>query len=213
VLGSDSDLLEAITLVAADSVIVTDTVHLGPDGMRELTWALEGVDVDLMVSPNLVDVSAPRMTLGQLGDERFIHLQQPQYAEAGKALKAIFDFAVGAVLFALAFPLLVAAVIVIRLTTPGSPFFVQVRIGKDSKQFRIYKLRTMVPDADARLTALLEEQGTGDSPLFKVANDPRITPVGRILRRYSIDELPQLVNVLKGEMSLVGPRPHRAEEV
>jgi exopolysaccharide biosynthesis polyprenyl glycosylphosphotransferase len=205
--------LDAIRLSEADTVIVTDSQHLGPDGMRELTWNLDGVNVELMVSPNMVDVSSSRMQLGQLVDEPFIHLQQPQYEEAGSVVKALFDLTAGATLFLFALPVLAAAVFAIKVSSRGPAFFRQERIGKDGKSFTIYKLRTMISDADQQLADLLKDQGVGDSPLFKVGNDPRITRVGRLFRRYSIDELPQLINVLKGEMSLVGPRPQRAEEV
>ncbi len=207
------DILDAIRNASADTVIVTRSDHLGPDGMRELTWSLEGLNVELLVSPNLVDVSAPRMQLGRVANEPFIHLQKPQYAEAGNVLKALMDRAGGALILMAASPLLALAFLAIKTTSPGPAFFLQDRIGKDGRPFRIYKLRTMRTNADQELASLLEEQGAGDSPFFKVTNDPRITRIGHWLRRYSVDELPQLINVLRGEMSLVGPRPQRAEEV
>lgn len=213
VFDRDRDILEAIKLTDADTVIVTRTDHLGPDGMRDLTWSLEGVNVELMVSPNVVDVSSPRMQLGQIANEPFIHLQKPQYREADHLLKALLDRVGGALILVVAFPLLLVAIGAIKLSNPGPAFFLQDRIGKDGQPFRIFKLRTMRTNADQELAALLEEQGSGGSPLFKVDNDPRVTPIGRWLRRYSVDELPQLINVLRGEMSLVGPRPQRAEEV
>lgn len=213
ILGDDYGLLDALTAAGADTVIVTDSEHLGPERMRELTWQLEGVDVDLMVSPNLVDISAPRMHLGTIGNEPFIKLEQPQYAEAGHALKGFFDAFFGVLLTILAAPLLLAAAIAIKLTSPGPAFFLQTRIGRRGVPFKIIKLRTMKTGADQLLADLLKEQGRTDAPLFKVDADPRITRVGSFLRRYSIDELPQLVNVVKGDMSLVGPRPQRDAEV
>lgn len=210
--GEDHDILDALAVAGADTVIVTDSEHLGPEGMRELTWQLEGIDVDLMVSPNLVDISAPRMYLGTVGNEPFIHLQQPQYAEAGNALKGFFDASVGAALAVLGIPVLLAAAVAIKLTSPGPVFFRQTRIGRRGVPFEIIKLRTMRTGADPLLADLLKGQGkTG--PLFKVDDDPRITRVGKFLRRYSVDELPQLINVIKGDMSLVGPRPQREGEI
>lgn len=213
VFGQDHNILDALVAADADTVIVTDTEHLGPEGMRELTWKLEGVDVDLMVSPNLVDISAPRMHLGSVGNEPFIHLEQPQYAEAGNALKGFFDASVGVALTILAAPILLSAAVAIKVTSRGPVFFLQTRIGRRGVPFKIIKLRTMHLDADKLLTELLEKQGKTEAPLFKVDDDPRITRVGKFLRRYSIDELPQLINVIKGDMSLVGPRPQRDAEV
>ena len=213
VANSETSVIDAIAESGADTVIVTRSEQIGPDGMRELAWAVESVNAELMVSPNLVDVSAPRMQLGRIADEQFIHLQRPQYAEAGSAAKVLFDLVVGGMLTLAALPILAAASIAIKLSSPGPVFFLQNRIGKDGKPFHIYKLRTMVAGADTQLSELLDSQGSGDEPLFKIDNDPRITGVGRLLRRLSIDELPQLINVLKGEMSLVGPRPQQPEEV
>lgn len=213
VMGNSFDLLQAVSIAEADTVIVTDSEHLGPEGIRDLTWQMDSLDIDLMVSPNLVDIAAPRMHMGSVGDEPFIHLEQPRYAEAGNWEKWCFDTIVGALLLLPALPILAAAVAAIKLTSAGPAFFVQHRVGLDGRTFRILKLRTMRVDADELLASLLDDQGSATEPLFKVADDPRITPVGSILRRFSIDELPQLLNVLKGDMSLVGPRPQRNEEV
>lgn len=212
-MGSDHKVLEAIAVAHADTVIVTDSEHLGPDGMRELTWDLAGVDVDLMVSPNLVDISAPRMQLGRIADEPFIHLQEPQYAEAGNALKGFFDASVGTFVLLLAAPIICVAAAAVKLTSRGPAFYFQERVGRNGHPFRMIKLRSMRTDADQDLADLLKKQGKDGVPLFKLDDDPRITPVGKFLRRYSIDELPQLWNVIKGDMSLVGPRPQRAPEV
>lgn len=213
VLGHDQDIVTAISAVSADTVIVTDSEHLGPDGIRELTWEVEGIDINLMISPNVVDISVPRMHFGTVGGEPFIHVGQPQYAEAGKALKRLLDASLGAFLTLIALPILLVSAIAIKLTSPGPVFFHQSRVGRDGNPFNVLKLRTMTQGADQLLAELLEEQGRAASPLFKIDDDPRITRVGRFLRRYSIDELPQLLNVLKGEMSLVGPRPQRDLEV
>ncbi|MGO9338924.1 MAG: sugar transferase [Terracidiphilus sp.] len=122
------------------------------------------------------------------------------------AVKRSIDALGSAILLVLLSPVLIAAALAIKLTSPGSVFFRQERIGLNKRRFRIYKLRTMVPNAE-KLQAALEDQNEASGPVFKIKQDPRITPVGKFLRRSSIDELPQLLNVLKGDMSLVGPRP------
>jgi lipopolysaccharide/colanic/teichoic acid biosynthesis glycosyltransferase len=110
-------------------------------------------------------------------------------------------------------PVLLVVALTVKLTSPGPIFYRQERIGRGGKPFGMIKFRSMIVNADAQLATLLEQQGTSDKPLFKVTDDPRITPVGRFIRKYSIDELPQLFNVFLGEMSLVGPRPQRPAEV
>ncbi|MFL6088534.1 MAG: sugar transferase [Aeromicrobium sp.] len=207
VLGADRDVLEAVEGVGADTVIVTDSEHLGPEMLRELTWLLDSVQVDLLISPNLVDISSPRMHLGTIGGEPFIHLDQPQYSEAGTALKGFFDVALGLVLLVFAAPLLILSAVAIRLSSRGPALFTQVRMGRGGRTFKVLKLRTMVNGADLQHEVLAQEAGQAEKGLFKLQNDPRITLVGRFLRRFSIDELPQLINVIKGDMSLVGPRP------
>jgi exopolysaccharide biosynthesis polyprenyl glycosylphosphotransferase len=121
-------------------------------------------------------------------------------------VKRAFDVTVSALLLVLLSPILIAAAIAVKLTSPGPIFFLQERVGLNKRKFKIYKLRTMVENAE-RLIAALEKHNEASGPVFKIKDDPRITPVGKFLRRSSIDELPQLLNVLKGDMSLVGPRP------
>ena len=140
------------------------------------------------------------------GTEHYI----ASYTGAGEGwplvIKRGLDIAVSATLIVLLAPLLVAAAIAIKLTSKGPIFFLQERIGLNKRRFKIYKFRTMVPDAE-KVMHLLESRNEAQGPVFKIKADPRITPIGRLLRRSSIDELPQLLNVLKGDMSLVGPRP------
>lgn len=213
VLGTERTLTDALTISDANTVIVTDTEYLGHDGLRELMWQLEGAGIDLMVSPNMVDIAGQRLHMRGLADMSFLHLEEPQYASAGSWPKALFDrLGAGFLLVALC-PLLLATATAVRLTSPGAVFYRQERIGRNGQPFKMIKFRSMRLGAHAELHALLAEQGTADTPLFKIANDPRITGVGAVIRRFSIDELPQLFNVLKGDMSLVGPRPQQAAEV
>ena len=213
VLGTNQTLDDALAATGADTIIVTDTEHIGHHGLRELTWQLSGVDVELMVSPNVMDVAGSRLRLKAVGSMPFIHLEEPQYAEAGSWQKVWFDKAGAALAFVLALPVLLGAALAIKLTSRGPILYRQSRIGLDGKPFDMLKFRSMHVDADAKLATLLAEQGSAETPLFKIDNDPRITPIGRFLRRYSIDELPQLWSVMRGDMSLVGPRPQRPAEV
>lgn len=213
VMGTERTLSDAILISEATSVIVTDTEHLGHDGLKELAWELEGVDVELMLSPNVVDVSGARMTLRGVAGMPFIHVQEPQYAAAGSWPKALFDRVIASLILLAASPVLIASALAVKFTSPGPIFFRQPRGGLNGSTFHMIKFRSMVVDAEAKLAALAAERGVTDKPLFKLVDDPRITTVGKFLRRFSIDELPQLLNVVKGEMSLVGPRPPLLSEM
>jgi exopolysaccharide biosynthesis polyprenyl glycosylphosphotransferase len=213
ILGKDRNLFEAINIADADTVIVTDTEHLGHRALRDLTWQLEGIDVDLMVSPNVMDFSGSRIHVRAVAGMPLMHLEEPQYAEAGAWPKLAFDraFALAALL---AFsPLLLATALAVKCSSRGPVFYRQRRVGLDGQTFDMLKFRSMRVGADRELTELISAQGTSDTPLFKVVNDPRVTRIGGFIRRYSIDELPQLLNVLRGDMSAVGPRPQVAAEV
>jgi exopolysaccharide biosynthesis polyprenyl glycosylphosphotransferase len=210
VLGNARSLVEAVRLADAGAVFVTDTEHLGPNGLKDLTWELQTLEVDLMVSPNVVDVSTPRITLSNVGAMPFLHLEKPQYEGATRWGKVVFDrtFA-GAAVLALT-PILIAAAIAVKVSSAGPVLYRSERIGVGGVPFEMLKFRSMVVDAEE-----IKQQLTSDTGgvLFKMKDDPRVTRVGRVLRRFSIDELPQLLNVLRGDMSIVGPRPPLRSEV
>lgn len=212
VFGTDIDLGSALDHGAVDAVVVTDTEHLGHDGMRELAWSLEGRDVELLVAPNVVDVAGPRVHLDAHGNMPLLYLSGPTYSRAKTLGRAVFDRAFAAAVLLGTFPILVAAAIAVRLSSPGPIFYRSERVGAHGVPFRMYKLRTMERDADQRRDELLAHNDAA-GPLFKLREDPRVTKVGSILRRYSIDEIPQFINVLRGEMSVVGPRPPLPVEV
>ena len=206
VFGTDTDFGSALDRGAVDTVVVTDTEHLGHDGMRELAWALEGRDVDLLVAPNVIDVAGPRVHLQAHGNMPLVYLTGPTYSRAKTVRRAIFDRTFAALVLVGTLPVMAAAAVAVRLTSRGPILYRSERIGAHGVPFQIYKLRTMVVDAEHRRDELMEFNiGTG--PLFKMPDDPRVTKVGRFLRRFSIDELPQFINVLQGDMSVVGPRP------
>jgi exopolysaccharide biosynthesis polyprenyl glycosylphosphotransferase len=214
VLGVESHLAEAIMVndEQVDTVVVTDTEHLGHDGMRELAWALEGRDVDLLVAPNVIDVAGPRVHLEAHGNMPLIYLSGPRYSRARSVTRAIFDRTFASLVLLGTLPILALAMLAVRLTSRGPVFYRSERIGAHGVPFQMYKLRTMVRDAD-QVREELVKHNMSSGPTFKMRKDPRVTTVGGFLRRYSIDELPQFLNVLKGDMSVVGPRPPLRAEV
>lgn len=213
VLGERATLIDAFFAADPQLVIVTDTEHLGHRGLKQLTWDLDELGADLMISPNVVDVAGSRLTLRTVASLPFISVTEPQYEAALTWRKVVFDRLAGVVLVIATLPILVVTAVGVRLSGPGPVFYRQRRIGKDGVPFDMIKFRSMVADADAALHGLLAEAALGDAPMPKLKDDPRITPIGRVIRRYSIDELPQLFNVIRGDMSLVGPRPQRDFEV
>lgn len=213
VFGIEQTMASAIAGIKADTVAVTDSEHFGPEGMRELTWELEDLSIDLLIAPNVVDVVGSRLVMRTVANRPLIHVDEPQYEGASRWGKAVFDRGLAFCILLVASPVFLGIAICVKLTSPGGVFFRQERIGFNSEPFWMMKFRSMRSGADAELTELLAAQGGSDSPLFKVQNDPRITKIGRFIRRFSIDELPQLINVIRGDMSLVGPRPQVPAEV
>ncbi len=213
VFGPTATLTEALAESSATMVIVTDSEHVGHRGLKELAWTLAASDVDLMVSPNVVDVTNGRLQLTAVASMPFLHIDEPQYEAAAAWPKLIFDKVGAAVLLVAVAPILLATALAIKLGSRGPVFYMQERVGRDGVPFRMIKFRSMNVGADAELRSLLAATGQADQPLGKLQEDPRVTRVGRFIRRYSIDELPQLFNVVKGDMSLVGPRPQRDFEV
>jgi exopolysaccharide biosynthesis polyprenyl glycosylphosphotransferase len=165
------------------------------------------------VAPALTDVAGPRIHSRPAAGLPLVYVEFPTLDGYKRFAKRTFDIVGATVLILLALPLLLGTVIAIKIDGPGPILYRQTRIGLGGREFGMIKFRSMVADADDQLASLLDLQGTTDQPLFKVTNDPRITRVGHFLRKHSIDELPQLFNALRGEMSLVGPRPHRLAEV
>jgi exopolysaccharide biosynthesis polyprenyl glycosylphosphotransferase len=205
-LGSYDDVLAAVRAVGADVVAVTPSDTITPERLRQLAWALEGADVDLVVAPAMTDVAGPRVTVRPVAGLPLLYVDEPRFTGPQRLVKGTLD-RVGAVLaLVLVSPLLVVAALAVRLGSRGPALFRQARVGRDGRVFRVYKLRTMYVDAEQRLNSL-RAANEADGLLFKIKDDPRITPVGQLLRRTSVDELPQLFNVLLGQMSLVGPRP------
>lgn len=213
VLGDVSSLVREVKVRRADAVIFTGTDALGPRDMRELGWELDELGVSVIVAPALTDIAGPRIHAAPVAGQPLIRIDYPSLEGINQFMKRSFDVAGSLALILLLSPVMLAVALAVRATSPGPVLYRQERIGHSGRPFRMLKFRSMVVDADAHLADLLRHQGTADRPLFKVTDDPRVTDVGRFLRKYSLDELPQLFNVLRGSMSLVGPRPQRAAEV
>jgi exopolysaccharide biosynthesis polyprenyl glycosylphosphotransferase len=211
VYGGLDDITAAVKAFDANTVAVLACPEMDGTRLRSLAWALEKTSTDLCVSPALLDVAGPRTTIRPAAGLTLLHVDHPQLTGFRLVLKGLFDrAAAGAALIMLA-PLMTALAAAVWLHDRGPALFTQVRVGKDGHAFRIYKFRTMVVDAEQRRAQLLVSNDS-DGVLFKLRRDPRVTPVGARLRRWSIDELPQLFNVFLGHMSLVGPRPALPDE-
>ncbi len=206
VVGDESAILEAVETCSADTVAIVGTDHLDVHDIRALTWKLEPTDVNLVVAPGVLDIAVSRLAVLPVAGLPLLQIGRPQYRDARRFQKRAFDFCFALAALVGTLPILVIAAVAIKLNSRGPIFYSSQRIGLDGRQFGMLKLRTMVPDADKMLDELLDSNEC-DGQLFKIRNDPRITPVGRVLRRFSIDELPQFINVLRQEMSVVGPRP------
>ena len=213
ILGDETHALAAIESCGADTVAVTRTEHFGVRGIRELMWQLETKDIDLVVSPGVMDVAEARLTLRLTAGLPLLHVEKPQYEGTQRFQKQAFDMCFSLAAIIGTAPLLIAAAIAIKLTSRGPVFYPSERIGIDGNPFTMLKFRTMTDGADTQIDHLLAQNDCVGGMLFKMRQDPRVTPVGKILRRFSIDELPQFFNVLKGDMSVVGPRPPLRREV
>ncbi|MFF2316491.1 sugar transferase [Arthrobacter sp. NPDC058097] len=216
VAGLDSDfdsILSVILSTEVDAVAVSAGVNLHPQDLRRLGWELAARDIGMILAPALTDVAGPRIHTQPVAGLPLIHVSTPKLTGGKKVAKRAFDLVIAGALVTLCSPIFFLLAVLVRITDPGPVFYRQERVGLNGTTFNMLKFRSMKVNADAELQALLAAQGTGETPLFKVENDPRITPLGRVLRKYSLDELPQLLNVLGGSMSLVGPRPQREGEV
>ena len=210
VFGSLTEVPDVVSRLGCEAVAVTG--GLPSSYLRGLAWSLEGAGVDLLVHPGLVEVAGPRMHIRPFVGLPLLHIEQPHFTGWRRTIKRAFDVTLTSLGLLAISPVLLVLMAIIKLGDRGSIFFTQTRVGLNGKTFEMIKFRSMVPDAEA-LKAELMAQNEGAGPLFKMKNDPRITPIGRFIRRYSIDELPQLFNVLRGDMSLVGPRPPLPSEV
>ena len=211
VYGGLGNITAAVKAFEADTVAVLACPEMDGIRLRRLAWELEKTGTDLCVSPALLDVAGPRTTVRSAAGLTLLHVDHPQLSGLPLLIKDLFDRCAAAVTLLVLAPLMVILALSIRLSDGGPALFTQVRVGKDGRVFKIYKFRTMLVDAE-RCRAELLAINDSDGVLFKLRKDPRVTAIGARLRRWSIDELPQLFNVVLGHMSLVGPRPALPEE-
>ncbi|MBB5871833.1 exopolysaccharide biosynthesis polyprenyl glycosylphosphotransferase [Allocatelliglobosispora scoriae] len=212
VVGSFRTIVEAATASRADTIAVTASGELTASRLRRLGWQLEGSGIDLVVAPALTDVAGPRIHTRPVAGLPLIHVEAPDIRGAGKIVKGLMDRITAFFLLLMTTPLILLVAVLIKIDSRGPVIFRQRRVGQDGEEFDVFKFRTMVINAD-EMMAQLAEQNETNGLLFKMRHDPRVTRIGRVLRRYSIDELPQFINVLRGDMSLVGPRPPLPREV
>ncbi|SDS08171.1 sugar transferase [Microterricola viridarii] len=205
-------IAQAAEAVYADTVIVAGNPDGGSEFIRNLGWDLEGTAAELVLSSRLTDVAGPRIHFRPVEGLPLIHVEIPSFEGGKHILKRTLDVTLAALALVALFPLMVAIAVVVKLDSPGPVLFRQERCGRNGRSFQMLKFRSMVQTAEDDLAGLLD-QNEGAGVLFKLRNDPRVTRAGRVLRKYSLDELPQIWNALVGDMSVVGPRPPLATEV
>ena len=206
VLAGPDRVLEALARCRADTVAIADHDTLRNGALRRLGWSLEGSGVDLLVAPSVTDVAGPRIVIRPVAGLPLLHVEEPELTGASRLGKNIVERVLAAVVLLVISPLLLLVGVAVRCTSKGPALFRQTRVGQAGREFTIYKFRTMVNSAEAERRGL-EDQNEHDGLLWKMRCDPRRTRLGCVLRRYSLDELPQLWNVVMGDMSIVGPRP------
>ncbi|TCC05607.1 sugar transferase [Kribbella soli] len=208
----EPDILAAADRHAVEVVAIATDPELAGQLLRRLSWALEQRGIELIVSPGIIEVAGPRISVRPVAGLSLLHLERPSVSGGPHLMKAVFDRIVALGIVAVLSPVLIGLALAVKLTSSGPVLFRQQRVGRAGAEFTMLKFRSMYVDAEERLSDLYA-LSDGNGVIFKMRNDPRMTPLGRWIRRFSLDELPQLFNVLRGDMSLVGPRPPLAEEV
>ena len=198
-------ILDSIKVHDADTVAISSGIPLSPDEVRDLGWELADRRIRLIMAPALTDIAGPRLHVQPVSGLPLVHVSTPQFSSGAQFAKRVFDVVASSLLILMLFPVLLALAAIVK-SDGGPAFFRQQRIGLQGEKFHMFKFRSMVVNAE-NLVAALADQSDGNGVMFKMKNDPRVTSAGLWMRRFSLDELPQLFNVLLGHMSLVGPRP------
>ncbi len=215
VLGDDSRLIEIVREKRPGTIIFTAGTTLNGKEMRRLAWELQDLAVNMIVVPAISEIASDRVTMRPVAGLPLVHVDPPRARDALRWSKRAFDILASGIGLLVVAPLLLVVAAIVKRADGGPAFFVQHRVGRDGVLFPFYKFRSMVPNAEQIRSEQLEAHAhdSGNTVMFKMQEDPRITKPGKFLRRYSIDELPQLWNVFKGDMSLIGPRPALPSEV
>lgn len=211
ILGYIENIREVIYKNNIQRIIVSGPEY-NYDEILEILEKIKGLDVLVMVFPGFFEFSVKRMSMREIAGIPLMQVSNIGFFGFNLFLKSAIDYLLGIVIFIVFIPIYLIVGLAIKIDSPGPVFYRQKRLTKGCRVFYMYKFRSMFVDADKRLSEL-RECNEADGPIFKMKKDPRITKVGRFIRRFSIDELPQIINVLKGELSLVGPRPPLPEEV
>jgi exopolysaccharide biosynthesis polyprenyl glycosylphosphotransferase len=212
VLGGLDEVVDVVKRFEVDTVAVLPCPELDGAALRRLGWELEDTEAELLLAPAVTEIAGPRVRIRPVAGLPLMHMERPELAGIRRLGKELTDRTAAALGLLFLAPAFLVIALAVRTTSRGPVFFRQERIGRDGSAFTMLKFRSMVSGAD-RMVETLSSENDGNGILFKQKNDARVTSVGRILRRYSLDELPQLINVLRGEMSLVGPRPPLQTEV
>jgi exopolysaccharide biosynthesis polyprenyl glycosylphosphotransferase len=212
VVGDPDAILDTVDELGVEVVAVASHPDLSGHALRRLAWSLDERGIELIVSPGIIEVAGPRLSIRPVAGLSLLHLDRPVTRGGRMLVKGVIDRLLALTLLLMASPVMVLAAVCVKASSRGPVIFRQTRIGVGGRPFRMLKFRSMVADAEAR-RAELEKHNEDDGLKFKIRNDPRVTRVGAFLRRFSVDELPQLWNVVRGDMSLVGPRPPLPEEV
>ena len=207
VVGDLDDVAGTVDRVGADMVAVAASESFGSEQVRRLAWTLEGSGVAIALVPALTDVAGPRIHIRPVAGLPLMYVEEARFSGPKLVAKTVVDVIGSSLALILLSPLLVVVALAIKLGDRGPVFFRQQRVGLAGQSFRVWKFRSMIVGADAKISEARQTAAQPDDVFYKSAADPRITPIGRFIRRTSIDELPQLFNVLAGQMSIVGPRP------
>ena len=213
--GSKLDFKQIVTKAIdnnCDQIMVGQSAIISAAELRKLGWALEETSIDLIVAPAVTEIAGPRLKVSNVEGLPLLHLEQPVFSGVSRVTKRLLDLVLSVIGLIVISPFLLIVALMIKFYDRGSIFYSQKRIGQNNKEFSVYKFRTMYEGSHEQRGKVMAETNK-DPRLAKDPQDPRVTKPGLFLRRWSIDEIPQIINVLKGEMSLVGPRPPLAEEV
>ncbi|ALE07606.1 polyprenyl glycosylphosphotransferase [Arthrobacter sp. ERGS1:01] len=212
VLSTMADISRVVRVTGASTVVVAGALPGGPETIQELGWRLEDMSTELVLASSLTNVAGPRVHFRPVEGLPLMHVELPQYAGVRHVFKRAMDIGLSAAALLILAPVLAALAVIVRLDSTGPALFRQERVGRNGEVFKMFKFRSMVRDAEAQLPDLADANES-DGVTFKIAHDPRVTRCGTWMRKFSLDELPQFWNVLKGDMSLVGPRPPLKKEV
>jgi exopolysaccharide biosynthesis polyprenyl glycosylphosphotransferase len=205
-------VVDAIDEQGASAVAIDPGDDASYDVIRQLSWRLEGRNIDLLISPGSLDIAGPRLSVRPAAGLPLLHLDEVSLSRSQRAIKRMLDVTGSLIGIVLLSPVMIGCALAVRFTSHGPVVYRQMRVGRGGEIFSMFKFRTMRDRAELEIESLRDQHDL-DEPMFKLINDPRVTRVGGFLRRWSLDELPQLFNVLGGSMSLVGPRPHPLDDV